>query len=153
MCMRAPFLVMACAAAGVVFGQGGTGDLQHASDAGQAMYANGFQRPGQVYDLASVQEQPEFVGGMEAMYTYLADSTRYPVELAKAGIGGRVYVEFVVDQGGHVGNVQIRRGVDPALDAEAVRVVGSMPPWKPGRMDGKPVAVRFTLPMVFNPGN
>lgn len=152
MCMRTPFFMMACAAAGMLAGQSGTVGLQQASDAGQALYDKGFQRHEEVYDLASVQEQPEFLGGMDAMYKYLADSTRYPEELAKAGIGGRVYLEYVIDKEGRVGNVQIRRGVDPALDAEAIRVVGSMPPWKPGRMDGRPVAVRLTLPMVFNPG-
>ncbi|MBP8823686.1 MAG: energy transducer TonB [Flavobacteriales bacterium] len=143
---------LACAAAGSV-AQSSQEALGTSSDAAQHLFNGGFQAaPDTVWDLASVQVQPEFPGGMEAMYAYIAKHTRYPGEALDAGQEGRVFVEFVVGRNGVVGHVQVRRGVAPSLDAEALRVVRSMPAWSPGEMDGQPVAVRFTLPMTFELG-
>jgi protein TonB len=101
------------------------------------------------YDLAAVQEQPDFPGGMQKMYKYLQDNTKYPDMEFDAGIQGKVYVEFVVDKDGSVEDVKIRRGVSPGLDKEALRAVKSMPKWSPGKMNGKPVKCRFTIPVDF----
>lgn len=96
-----------------------------------------------------VEEQPEFPGGSEAMMQFLADNIRYPAEAHKKGVQGRVICNFVVMKDGTIDSVNVVRGVDPLLDAEAVRVLQSMPKWKPGKQRGQEVNVRFTLPVVF----
>lgn len=96
-----------------------------------------------------VENQPEFPGGNEAMMKFISDSIRYPVVAQQKGIQGRVICNFVVMKDGTISDVQIVRGVDPILDAEAVRVLESMPDWKPGKQRGQTVNVRFTLPVVF----
>jgi len=101
------------------------------------------------FDLASVQEQPEFPGGVEAMYKYLGKNIKYPTMEQEAGISGKVYVEFVVSQTGAITEVTLKRGVSKGLDNEALRVVKAMPAWSPGKMNGKPVKVRYILPVNF----
>ena len=96
-----------------------------------------------------VEEQPVYPGGVEAMMKFLADSVKYPVEAQDKGIQGRVIVNFVVNKDGSITDVNVVRGVDPSIDAEAVRVIESMPKWKPGKQRGKEVNVRYTLPVVF----
>jgi protein TonB len=96
-----------------------------------------------------VEEQPEFPGGQAALMKFLSDNIRYPVIAQENGIQGRVICSFVVEKDGSITDVQVVRGVDPSLDKEAVRVIQSMPKWKPGKQRGKPVRVRFTLPIVF----
>ena len=80
---------------------------------------------------------------------YIAKNLRYPEIAAENGISGRVFVRFVVEPDGSVTNVEVVRGVDPALDAEAKRVVLSSPKWAPGKQRGKPVRVSFTFPINF----
>ena len=92
---------------------------------------------------------PEFPGGQSALMKYLSENIRYPVIAQENGIEGRVICSFVVERDGSITDVQVVRGVDPSLDKEAVRVIQSMPKWKPGKQRGKPVRVRFTLPIVF----
>ncbi len=96
-----------------------------------------------------VEEMPEFPGGQSALMKYLSENIRYPVIAQENGIQGRVICSFVVERDGSITDVQVVRGVDPSLDKEAVRVIQSMPKWKPGKQRGKPVRVRFTLPIVF----
>jgi protein TonB len=96
-----------------------------------------------------VEEQPEFPGGNAAMMKFLSDNIKYPVIAQENGIQGRVITNFVVERDGSITDVQVVRGVDPSLDKEAVRVIQSMPKWKPGKQRGSPVRVRFTLPVVF----
>lgn len=100
-------------------------------------------------ELSEVDKQPEFPGGTEAMYKYIGEQVRYPDDAQKAGVEGKVFIEFVIGADGKVGNVQVKRGVHASLDKEAARVVSSMPDWKPGEKDGKKVAVRYILPMNF----
>ncbi|MDD3969274.1 MAG: M56 family metallopeptidase [Proteiniphilum sp.] len=100
-----------------------------------------------------VENPPEFPGGNAAMMKFLSDSIRYPVAAQKKGIQGRVICHFVVNKDGRIGDLQVARGVDPALDAEALRVLGLMPDWKPGKQRGQPVNVRYTVPIVFNLNN
>ncbi len=76
-------------------------------------------------------------------------NTRYPAAAQKAGIEGRVIVSFIVEPNGSVSNVEIVRSVDTDLDQEALRVVGQMPKWKPGKQDGRTVRVKFHLPIKF----
>ena len=97
-----------------------------------------------------VENMPEFPdGGMPGLMKYLSTNIRYPEAAHKAGTQGRVTVQFVVGKDGSIGNVSILRGVDPALDAEAIRVISGMPKWKPGTQKGEPVNVRYTVPVMF----
>ena len=101
------------------------------------------------FDLASVQEQPEFPGGLEEMYKYLGKNTKYPAMEKDAAIQGKVYIEFVVSSSGAITDVTLKRGVSAGLDKEALRVVKSLPKWSPGKMNGKAVKVRYILPVVY----
>ena len=96
-----------------------------------------------------VEQQPEFPGGTSALMKFLGDNIKYPVIAQENGIQGRVITNFVVERDGSISDVQVVRGQDPTLDKEAVRVIKTMPRWKPGQQRGKPVRVRFTLPVVF----
>lgn len=101
-----------------------------------------------VYEV--VEKMPEFPdGGMPGLMKYLSANIRYPEAAHKDGTQGRVTVQFVVGKDGSIGNVSILRGVDPALDAEAIRVISGMPKWKPGTQKGEPVNVRYTVPVMF----
>ena len=101
----------------------------------------------EVYDM--VKEAPEFPGGPKAMMEYLKTNMRYPQIAKENGIQGRVILQFVVDETGKVTDPKILRGVDPALDLEAIRLVEAMPQWTPGKQDGKAVAVKYTVPVSF----
>jgi protein TonB len=96
-----------------------------------------------------VEDMPEFPGGDLALRKYIANSIKYPVIAQENGIQGKVYVTFVVGKTGKVTNASIARGVDPSIDKEALRVVNSLPPWKPGKQRGKPVNVSYTVPINF----
>ncbi len=103
---------------------------------------------GEIFQV--VEEQPMFPGGMEEMMKFLQQNIKYPKEAQEQGKQGRVIVQFVVNKDGSIVNDSIVRSVDPLLDAEALRVVRSMPNWTPGKQKGKPVRVRFTLPVTFH---
>lgn len=96
-----------------------------------------------------VQEQPEFPGGMPALMDYFRKQVRYPKQARKKRIQGKVYVEFVVTKEGTIEDANVLRGVHPLLDAEALRAVAGMPRWFPGRSNGEPVRVRYTIPITF----
>lgn len=102
---------------------------------------------GQIFTV--VEEQPSFPGGVSALFKYLAAEVKYPVIAQENGIQGRVVTSFVVDKEGNIKQVKVERGVDPALDAEALRVVKAMPKWIPGKQKGEVVAVRYILPVQF----
>lgn len=95
-------------------------------------------------------EIPEFPGGEMAMRIFLASNLICPEEVKRLGISGRVYIQFVINSKGMVTDVKVARGVHPLIDAEAQRVVQSMPAWKPGKINGKPVNVSFTVPININ---
>ena len=101
-----------------------------------------------VYD--EVEVMPEFPGGMQAMIEFIQTNIKYPKDAIKQEVGGRVMVMFVVETDGSLSNVRVARKVFPSLDAEAVRVVKTMPKWKPGKEKGKVVRVNYTLPVVFS---
>ena len=97
-----------------------------------------------------VESMPEFPGGgMTAMMQFLSKNIKYPVNAQKNGTQGRVTVQFIVNADGSISNIGIIRGVDPELDGEAVRVISTMPNWKPGTQKGKPVRVKYTVPVMF----
>ena len=96
-----------------------------------------------------VEEMPQFPGGQEAMMLWISQRIRYPEQAKKEGITGGVFVSFVVNKTGKVENVKVEKSAHPLLDAEAVRVIGEMPQWKPGSQRGKNVDVRITVPVNF----
>lgn len=96
-----------------------------------------------------VEKMPEFPGGVQALMSYIKDNLRYPEDAKAAGIKGRVTVQFVVNKDGSISNICKLRGVEPSLDAEALRIVASMPTWSPGMQDGEAVAVRYTVRITF----
>ena len=96
-----------------------------------------------------VENMPEFPGGDLGLMKYIQKNVRYPAIAKEYNITGKVYVSFIVDKTGKVTNVKIVRGVDKNLDAEALRVVKSLPKYKPGMQRGKPVRVMFTIPINF----
>ena len=96
-----------------------------------------------------VENMPEFPGGDLGLMKFIQKNVRYPAIAKEYNITGKVYVSFIVDKQGNVTNVKIVRGVDKNLDAEAVRVVSSLPKYKPGKQRGKAVRVMFTIPINF----
>ncbi|MBU46960.1 MAG: energy transducer TonB [Flavobacteriales bacterium] len=96
-----------------------------------------------------VENMPEFPGGDLGLMKYIQKNVKYPPIAKEYNITGKVYVSFIVDKSGSVTNAKIVRGVDKNLDAEALRVVKSLPKYKPGKQRGKPVRVMFTIPINF----
>ena len=101
-----------------------------------------------VYDIP--ETMPYFPGGQVLMLKYLADNIKYPASAVKAKKQGRVIVTFIVQKDGSVTHAKIAKSVDPELDAEALRIVKGMPKWTPGTQNGKPVNVKYTLPVNFS---
>ena len=100
-----------------------------------------------VFDV--VEQMPSFPGGMAALMAYLQKNIKYPPVAEENGIQGRVVCTFVVERDGSVTDVRVAKSVDPSLDKEAVRVVGAMPRWIPGKQNGQSVRVKYTLPVTF----
>jgi len=96
-----------------------------------------------------VENMPEFPGGDLGLMKYIQKNVKYPPIAKQYNITGKVYVSFIVEKSGYVSNVKVVRGVDKNLDAEAVRVVNSLPQYKPGKQRGKPARVMFTIPINF----
>ena len=97
----------------------------------------------------SVEQMPQFPGGEAGLMRYLQSNINYPANAAKNNIGGRVILQFVVEKDGSIGEVKVVRSIDPEIDAEAVRVIKLLPNFIPGRQDGEPVAVWYTIPVSF----
>lgn len=97
----------------------------------------------------TVEQQPQFPGGTEALRSYLSNNLRYPRAAASTGVSGRVFVSFVVNTDGSLTDVQIVKGIGFGCDEEAVRVIQKMPHWRPGKQSGRPVRVKYNLPIVF----
>ena len=105
------------------------------------------QKNQKVYDVA--EQMPEYPGGMPAMFEFLMKNMQYPKDAEKQKVEGRVMVMFVVETDGSISDVKVAKKTFTSLDAEAVRVVQSMPKWTPGRDKGKVVRVQYTLPVSF----
>lgn len=100
-----------------------------------------------VYD--AVEEMPEFPGGQAKLLEFLARNVRYPVKAQEKGIQGTVIISFVVGKDGNVTEPKVLRSLDPLTDAEALRVISAMPKWKPGKQNGKPLRVKYNVPIQF----
>ena len=96
-----------------------------------------------------VEKMPEFPGGMSEMMRFVSDNIRYPKDAMEAKKEGRALVEFVIETDGSITDVSVVKEVYPSIDAEAIRVVKSMPKWTPGEQDGEKVRVKFTMPIAF----
>lgn len=96
-----------------------------------------------------VEKMPSFPGGDAALFKFLNENVKYPVIAQENGVQGRVICQFVVNRDGSIVDVEVVRSVDPSLDKEAIRVIKSMPKWSPGQQRGKPVRVKYTLPVNF----
>lgn len=96
-----------------------------------------------------VQQMPEFPGGMSALMSFVSKTIKYPTLAQEIGTQGRVIVRFIVNADGSISQASVVRPIDPLLDKEAIRVVLSMPRWKPGFQNGKPVRVIYHIPISF----
>lgn len=115
----------------------------------QAEKKNGGKKRGKDFVFDVVEKMPSFPGGMKALFDYLDKNIKYPAKAVKNKIQGRVIVQFIVDEKGNLSDIKVVKSVETSLDAEAVRVVKSMPRWNPGMQNGKAVKVRYTLPVTF----
>ena len=105
----------------------------------------------EVFDFQVVDKKPKFPGGMTSLQSYINRSLKYPQVSRENNSQGRVIVRFIINSDGTVTSPQVvRSSGDFYLDMEAVRVIESMPKWKPGKHKGKPVCVYFTMPIVFS---
>ena len=103
-----------------------------------------FEPVGQI-----IEPMPSFPGGMAALMKYLSENVKYPEQAEKESIQGRVVCKFDVGEDGSISDITVAKSVDPLLDAEAVRVIELMPKWIPGKQNGKPSKMKYTLPITF----
>ncbi len=101
-------------------------------------------------EFTIVEEMPSFPGGEEALFSYLSTHIDFPQMAVDANITGTVYVQFVVNKKGEIEKFKLLRGIGGGCDEEAQRVILSMPKWNPGKQRGKPVNVRFNMPIRFS---
>ncbi|MFB0948147.1 MAG: TonB family protein [Spirosomataceae bacterium] len=99
--------------------------------------------------FTTVEQQPEFPGGIAQMYRYIGENMKYPSAAQRANVSGKVFVKFVVEKDGSIGDISILKGIGFGCDEEASRVIKSMPKWSPGRQNGRNVRVYFTMPISF----
>lgn len=111
------------------------------------------EQPGKVQEdkiFDVVEQQPSFPGGISAMQNWIRENLTYPVVAQENGIQGRVILSIVVEKDGSLGDVKVARSVDPSLDQAAVQLVKKMPKWNPGKQNGMPVRVKFTIPIAYS---
>jgi len=101
----------------------------------------------QVFEI--VEEMPEPPGGIAALMKYFGKHVRYPIVAQENNIQGRVTCQFTVFKDGSIGDIKVVRGVHPSLDKEAIRLLSTMPKWKPGMQQGRAVNCKYTIPVVF----
>ena len=107
------------------------------------------EKPEETKVFEVVEQMPQFPGGDAALMQFLSSHIKYPVVAEENGIQGRVVGTFVVERNGSISDVRVVKSVDPSLDTEAVRVIKSMPNWIPGKQNGSPVRVKYTVPVTF----
>lgn len=100
-----------------------------------------------IYEV--IDQMPQFPGGEQALLKYIGSNIRYPIIAQENGVQGKVIVRFVVNKSGEVENAVVLKAVDESLDAEALRVINSLPDWIPGEQKGEKVSVYYTLPISF----
>ncbi len=96
-----------------------------------------------------VEQQPEPPGGLKAFYKFIGDNLTYPPQARRAQVQGKVYIQFVINKDGSIGDIEILKGLGFGCDQEAIRVLEMSPKWNPGKQRGQPVRVRMSLPIVF----
>lgn len=128
------------APAGMIGGLGNTGGVASGNHEGA----------GQVYESVVVQNYPEFIGGMAAWAKFVQRNLRYPADALDRGIQGKVYISFVIEKDGSIGDVTVLKGIGGGCDEEAVRVIKSSPKWKPARQGNETVRVRYNMPIGFS---
>ncbi len=101
------------------------------------------------YPISIAEQMPEFYGGRVALLKYISKNVEYPIEAQENQIQGTVYLRFVVEKDGNIGEVELIRGVHELIDNEAIKVVKNMPNWKPGKQRGRNISIWFTMPIVF----
>lgn len=138
-------------------------DIEEAMDEIELIDADDNSENQEVFDFSNIDYGPEDTGDAILPFVpsedmpifpgniqkWIGKNVRYPEIARDNGVQGKVYVQFVVEKDGSVSNITVVRGVDAALDKEAIRVISSMPKWKPGKQRGKPVRVSYTLPIAF----
>lgn len=100
-------------------------------------------------EVPPIDEMPEFPGGLDALVAWLGQNIQYPEAAQRAGVQGKVFVAFTVEVDGSISDCKVIQSLSPACDGEALRVVKSMPQWKPGMYEGQPVSVQYVLPINF----
>ncbi len=115
--------------------------------------ANAAVKTAAIPVLTSAEVMPSFPGGEEKLAQFMKDNIKYPKEALDNKKEGTVYVSFVVDETGKITNVRMLKRMAFGMDHEAMRVVNMMPNWVPGKQNGKPVAVQYTLPVKFSLGD
>ncbi|MCX6256605.1 MAG: TonB family protein [Bacteroidia bacterium] len=138
---------------GVYSANGQVGSIRGARSSGDVQYVvpvveDELSEGTQVFTI--VEEMPSFPGGEDSLRSFIKKSLKYPEEAIKKGISGTVFVSFVIEPDGSVGDVKVVRSVHELLDAEAVRIIKSLPRWTPGKDRGKAVSVSFTIPVKFS---
>ena len=96
-----------------------------------------------------VEQMPQFPGGEKEMLKFIYDNLKYPLLAQEMGVSGTVIINFVIDREGQITNIKVSRSIGGGCDEEAIRVLGKMPRWSPGRQGGKTVRVSYTLPFKF----
>lgn len=105
-----------------------------------------------VYDFVSLDQAPSFPGGMDKFYEYLKTSLKYPAEAFANNTQGKVFLSFIVEVDGDLGDIRVDRRLGSGTDEEAVRVMATSPKWVPGMKDGKQVRVKYNIPISFTKG-
>jgi len=118
------------------------------------MTGNSYSDPAKAYNAETgvytvVEQMPEYPGGMNAMMSYLSSNITYPQQAKNDTVTGRVFINFIIEKDGSVTNVKVLRGIGSGCDEEAVRVISSMPKWKPGVQNGEAVRVSYNIPIKF----
>lgn len=106
-----------------------------------------------IYDFVSIDTQPMFPGGFDKFYSYLKHNLKYPAEAAKNKVHGKVFLSFIVEENGDLSAITVERKLGSGTDEEAVRVLKASPKWLPGTQGGKPVRVKYNIPITFNESN
>lgn len=118
-------------------------------DPGPAKVEVEISKPKEEEIFTTVEQNPEFPGGIKEMYGFIAKNIKYPSAAQRANVSGKVFVKFVVEKDGRIGDVQILKGIGFGCDEEAIRVIKEMPKWSPGKQNGRNVRVWFTMPVNY----
>lgn len=108
-----------------------------------------IEKPREEEIFTTVEQNPEFPGGISAMYKFIGQNIKYPAAAQRANVAGKVFVRFVVERDGSIGDVQVLKGIGFGCDEEAIRVIKSMPKWSPGKQNGRTVRVFYNMPVAY----